>query len=69
MLMIKIALSLLLFTILVSCTKDEAKNPLLAYSDKALYDSIKNESAFVFYKNTPTVHSGTKGPHGYFIKL
>lgn len=62
----KINLLIILFVTLISCTKDEAKNPLLAYSDKALFDSIKNESAFIYYKNTPTVYSGTNGPHGSF---
>ncbi len=50
-----------------SCTKDIAKNPLLAFSDKALLDSAKNTSAFVYYKNDPNaVYSGTNGPHGAF---
>jgi hypothetical protein len=53
-------------TILFSCRKDIAKNPLLAYSDRALYDSAKNESAFVYYQNSPTVHAGSNGPHGSF---
>ena len=35
-----------------ACTKDVAKNPLLAYSDKALLDSARNTSAFTYYKNT-----------------
>ena len=41
--------------IITECTKDEAKNPLLAYSDKALYDSVKNESAFIYYKNRTSI--------------
>ncbi len=53
--------------ILFSCKKDKGINPLLAYSDKALFDSSKNEAAFVYYKNAPTtVYSGTSGPHGSF---
>lgn len=53
--------------ILYSCKKDVGVNPLLAFSDKALYDSTKNEAAFVYYKNAPTtVYSGTTGPHGPF---
>lgn len=52
--------------IFYSCTKDIAKNPLLAYSDKALYDSCRNEAAFTYYKNTATVYSGVHGPHGSF---
>lgn len=50
-----------------SCTKDVAKNPLLAYSDKALLDSARNTSAFTYYKNAPsTIYSGSNGPHGAF---
>ena len=54
-------------SVLYSCTKDIAKNPLLAYSDKALYDSCKNADAFTYYQNLPnTVYSGANGPHGPF---
>ena len=50
-----------------SCRKDIGTNPLIAYSDKALLDSAKNELAFIYYKNSPsTVYSGTSGPHGSF---
>jgi hypothetical protein len=57
----------LISAILFSCKKDIGTNPLLAYSDKALYDSTKNEAAFVYYKNAPTtIYSGTNGPHGAF---
>jgi len=49
-----------------ACTKDVAKNPILAYSDKAMFDSIKNESAFNYYKNNPAILSGANGPHGTF---
>lgn len=57
----------LLSCIFYSCTKDIAKNPLLAYSDKALIDSVKNDAAFMYYKNDPSiVYSGTSGPHGAF---
>jgi hypothetical protein len=50
-----------------SCTKDVGINPLLAYSDKALYDSCKNDAAFMYYQNAPTiVYSGVHGPHGPF---
>lgn len=50
-----------------SCTKDAGKNPLLAYSDRALLDSAKNESAFVYYKNDPSaVYPGTAGAHSPF---
>ncbi len=54
-------------SVFYSCTKDIAKNPLLAYSDKALLDSARNESAFIYYKNDPgAIYSGTNGPHGPF---
>lgn len=57
----------LIATVLFSCKKDVGVNPLLAYSDKALYDSAKNEIAFVYYKNDPSaIYSGTTGPHGPF---
>lgn len=56
----------LITTVLYSCRKDKGINPLLAFSDKALFDSAKNESAFIYYQNSPTVHSGTNGPHGSF---
>ena len=52
---------------LYSCRKDVGVNPLLAFSDKALFDSANNEAAFVYYKNSPsTVYSGVHGPHGSF---
>lgn len=54
-------------TVLFSCRKDVGVNPLLAYSDKALFDSTKNSAAFTYYQNAPsTVYSGTTGPHGSF---
>jgi hypothetical protein len=64
----------LLSSIFYSCTKDIGPNPLLdknlGYSDKALYDTCKNESAFAYYKNSNTVlvsSPGTSGsPHGNF---
>lgn len=53
--------------VFLSCTKDVAKNPTLAFSDKALYDSCLNVSAFVYYKNNAAnIYSGTNGPHGAF---
>jgi hypothetical protein len=66
---ILIIVSFLIFisAIFFSCKKDVGINPLLAFSDKALYDSSKNEAAFVYYKNAPaTIYSGTNGPHGSF---
>lgn len=64
--LLAVFMAVLTATVLYSCRKDIGKNPLLAYSDRALYDSAKNESAFVYYQNSPTVHSGTNGPHGAF---
>lgn len=50
-----------------SCSKDKGVNPDLAFNDLALYDSCKNVSAFVYYKNDPSmVYSGVHGPHGAF---
>jgi len=50
-----------------SCTKDRGINPDLAFSDRALYDSCRNVSAFSYYKNDPAaVYSGVHGPHGAF---
>lgn len=50
-----------------ACTKDEGKNPLLAYSDSALLDSAKNETAFVYYKNDASaVYPGNAGAHSPF---
>lgn len=53
--------------IFYSCTKDRGINPDLAFSDRALYDSCRNVSAFHYYKNDPAaVYSGVHGPHGAF---
>lgn len=58
---------ILIACIFYSCTKDVAKNPLLAYSDKALLDSSKNTTAFIYYKNdASTVYPGTTGAHSSF---
>src|SRR6478735_1125829 len=57
------------FCVLSSCTKDIAKNPDLAFSDKALYDSCQNETAFTYYKNNNQViqvSPGSNSPHGAF---
>lgn len=54
-------------SILYACTKDRGINPDLAFSDRALYDSCRNLSAFTHYKNDPAaVYSGVHGPHGAF---
>jgi len=65
--LIGISFLVLTLTIVYSCKKDVGKNPLLAFTDKALLDSAKNTSAFVYYKNDPNaIYSGTNGPHGAF---
>jgi hypothetical protein len=56
------ALALLL---VLRCTKDEGRNPSLAYGDAALLDSCK-QTYHSFYKNDPTLLSGAHGPHGTF---
>lgn len=54
-------------SILYACTKDRGINPDLAFSDRALYDSCRNLSTFLYYKNDPSaVYSGVHGPHGAF---
>ncbi len=56
-----------MLSVFYSCTKDKGSNPLLAYNDKALYDSCKNIPVFLYYKNDPSlVYSGVHGPHGAF---
>lgn len=55
--------------VVYSCTKEVAKNPELAFADKALYDSCRNVSALKYYKNKDTVyqvHSSSNSPHGAF---
>jgi hypothetical protein len=53
--------------IFYSCSKDVGINPSLAYSDKALFDSCRNEKAFSYYMNNPgAIYSGANGPHGAF---
>lgn len=55
--------------ILSACTKEVAKNPELAFSDKALYDSCRNNSAFKYYKNKDSVYhvaAASNSPHGAF---
>ena len=55
-----------LMLILSSCTKQKGKNPSLAYSDGALYDSCATKEHY-YYKNDPNILlSGAAGPHGTF---
>lgn len=63
----------LLSSIFYSCTKDIGPNPLLdkniGYSDKALYDTCKNEAAFTYYKGNNVVITSNPSfgsPHGNF---
>ena len=59
--------SIITVAILYSCTKDKGRDPDLAYTDFALRDSCRNEAAFSYYKNDPSVvYSGTNGAHGTF---
>ena len=56
--------------ILTSCTKQVGKNPGLAYSDKALFDSCRLTSRFYYLNDSNTVYSGSSGPHGaYTLKF
>lgn len=58
-----------LISVLFSCTKDVGKNPDLAFSNKALYDSCRNEAAFNYYKNSNQVlqvSPSSNSPHGAF---
>lgn len=64
---------ILVSSVFYSCTKDVGVNPLLdknsPYTDKSLFDTIKNEAGFTYYKNNNAVITSdiTKGsPHGNF---
>jgi hypothetical protein len=53
--------------VIYSCRKDKGKDPNAGYTDFALLDSCKNESAFKYYKNDPnTIYPGNNGAHGTF---
>lgn len=55
--------------VLSSCTKEVAKNPELAFNDKALYDSCRYGIGFKYYKNKDTVYQvdpASNSPHGSF---
>ena len=54
--------------LLYACTKDKGKDPELAFRDKALLDSAKDQSAFIYYKNADSVvyPGNTASPHGSF---
>jgi len=64
-----VVISLGFMSMLISCTKEIAKNPELAFSDKALFDSCRNNAAFHYYKNKDTVYHvdpASNSPHGAF---
>jgi hypothetical protein len=53
--------------LLYACTKDKGRDPELAYRDKALLDSAKNQPIFTYYKNKDSVYAGNSAsPHGSF---
>lgn len=57
----------LLISFTTSCTYKKFNPGPTAFDDKALLDSAKNQLAFVFYKNAPSViYSASNGPHGPF---
>jgi hypothetical protein len=59
-----LSLFFLILCILIACTKKVGKNPELAYSNRALLDSI-NAPGLKYYKNNPgNLLPGTNGPHG-----
>jgi len=61
-----IPVSIILLCVLISCTKDQGRNPSLAYTDFALADSCA-QSYHKYYKNdVTTLLSGAHGPHGTF---
>jgi hypothetical protein len=55
----------LLLIVLFSCVKKVGTNPEIAYSDKALLDSTKNQN-YKYYKGKDSLLSGSHGPHGTF---
>lgn len=64
-----VLLSIGFMCVLYSCTKEVAKNPELAFGDKALYDSCRYGIGFKYYKNRDSiyqVHPGSNSPHGAF---
>lgn len=57
---------IVLVAALIACTKKQGTNPALAFSDKALLDSCRQEN-LPYYKNDPnSLLSGSSGPHGTF---
>lgn len=61
-----IFLYLLLVITLICCTKDKGTNPSLAYGDKALLDSCKQNYLYYYKNDANTLLSGAHGPHGTF---
>lgn len=56
----------LLIVALICCTKDQGKNPSLAYTDRALLDSCKQDYHRYYKDDESTLLSGAHGPHGTF---
>jgi hypothetical protein len=61
-----IFLSLVVGALIFSCTKKIAVNPSLAYGDKALLDSCRNQQHPYYKNDAATLRSGSAGPHGTF---
>ncbi|MBL7930958.1 MAG: hypothetical protein JNL60_03595 [Bacteroidia bacterium] len=52
--------------LLMFCTKQQGKNPALAYTDSSLLDSCKAENLYYYKDDSNTLLSGNTGPHGTF---
>ena len=62
-----IALIIFCCVLIGSCTYKTFKPGPSPYDKDSLLDSARNEAAFVYYKNDPSIiYSGTNGPHGAF---
>ncbi|PBQ33882.1 hypothetical protein CNR22_19530 [Sphingobacteriaceae bacterium] len=57
---------LIVLMALICCTKDQGKNPSLAYTDYALLDSCKQNRHYYYKDDATTLLSGAHGPHGTF---
>lgn len=56
---------IIVFVLLICCTKKIGTNPSLAYSNGALLDSCK-QAYHHYYKNDSSILPGAHGPHGTF---
>jgi hypothetical protein len=63
----KITLAALFFFLFIAlaCTKQIGVNPSLAYSDRAILDSIK-QPLYYYKNNASVIYPGTGAPHGAF---